>query len=471
MNELKKTLRDSAAARWTVLVLVSFGMLTAYYFADVMSPLKPMFQKLGGWDNNTASGFYFGAYSAFNVFLLMLIFGGIILDKMGIKFTGIAFIIIMIIGASMNYYALTPTFLNGGPGYSFFDSFLSSIFNYSASVKLAALGFAVFGVGIEIVGVTASRIIVKWFTGKSLALAMGLQVAIARLGTAAALFFAPRIAGIDEVITRPLAFGIIIMVVGLLAFLVYIMLDVKLDKEDEATATNTDDDEFKISDIGKLFVNKAFMYIAMLCVLFYGAVFPFLKFAGDFMVNKFHVPITTAGDIPSLLPFGTMILTPLFGYYLDKKGKGASIMIFGSILVIFVHLGFAFGPAQVWLAYVLIFILGVSFSLVPASMWPAVPKIVDEKYLGTAYSVIFYIQNIGLMLIPMLIGWVLDKTNPGVAQQIKNGVEGAALDYTIPMIIFAGTGFLGLFFAFLLKIEDKKKGLGLELPNIQEETV
>lgn len=465
MNEMKKTLRDSVAARWTVLVLVSFAMLTAYYFADVMSPIKPMLQKLGAWDNNSAFGFYYGAYSWFNIFLFMLIIGGVILDKLGIRFTGVTFLILMIGGAYLNYYALTPTFLNGGPGYAFFNSFLTS---YSASVKLASVGFAIFGVGIEIIGVTASRVIVKWFMGKELALAMGLQVAIARMGTAAALFFAPRIAGIDEVVTRPVAFGVIIMVAGLLTFLVYVMMDVKLDKEDKAAASaGAEEEEFRISDIGKLFKNKGFMYISTLCVLFYGAVFPFLKYAGDFMVNKFHVPVTTAGDIPSLLPFGTMILTPLFGLFLDKVGKGASIMIFGSILVILVHLGFAFGPAEIWVAYVLIFILGISFSLVPASMWPAVPKIVEERYLGTAYSVVFYIQNIGLMLIPWLIGIVLDKTNPGVAAQIQNGVSGAELNYTVPMLIFACTGFLGLLFAFLLKAEDKKKGYGLELPNIK----
>ena len=469
MNGLKRTLRDSVTARWTVLLLVSFAMLTGYYFADVMSPIKPMLQKLGAWDNNSAFGLYYGAYSWFNIFLGMLIIGGIILDKLGIRFTGVVFLILMIGGAFLNYYALTPTFLNGGPGHAFFNSFLTS---YSASVKLASIGFAIFGVGIEIVGVTASRVIVKWFMGKELALAMGLQVAIARLGTAAALFFAPRIAGIDEVVTRPVALGVLIMLAGLIAFLMYAIMDVKLDKEDQQTASAaSEDEEFRISDIGKLFKNKAFMYISMLCVLFYGAVFPFLKYAGDFMVNKFHVPVTTAGDIPSLLPFGTMILTPLFGFYLDKVGKGASIMIFGSILVIFVHLGFAFGPSEIWVAYALIFILGVSFSLVPASMWPAVPKIVEERYLGTAYSVVFYIQNIGLMLIPWLIGVVLDITNPGVAQQIQNGVEGATLNYTVPMVIFAGIGFLGLLFAFLLKAEDKKKGYGLELPNIKEEVI
>ena len=467
MNQIKKTLKDSPTARWIVLVLVSFTMLTGYYFADVMSPIKPMLQRLGAWENNSSFGLYYGAYSWFNVFLGMLIIGGIILDKMGIRFTGITFISLMVGGAAINYYALTDTFLNGGFGYEFLDSFLTS---YSASAKLAAFGFAIFGVGVEIAGVTVSRVIVKWFMGKELALAMGLQVAIARLGTAGALFFAPRIAGIDEVVTRPVAFGVIVMLAGLLTFIIYTMMDVKIDREVEVEDAEPEE-EFKFSDVARLFTNKAFMYIAMLCVLFYGAVFPFLKYAADFMVNKFEVSVVTAGDIPSLLPFGTMVLTPIFGFFLDKKGKGASIMIFGSLLLILVHLGFAFGPGgaeNVWLAYVLIILLGIAFSLVPASMWPSVPKIVNERYLGSAYSVIFFIQNWGLMGIPLLIGWTLDKVNPGVSEQIRNGVEGAALDYTVPMLIFASTGVLGLVFAFLLKIEDKKKGFGLELPNIKE---
>ncbi len=463
MNEkIRQTLRDSGVARWTALVIVAFAMLTGYYFSDVMSPIKPMLQKLAPWENNSVFGFYFGAYGWFNVFFGMLIIGGIILDKMGIRFTGNVFIALMVVGAGLNYYALTDTFLNGGPGYHFLDSFWKG---YDPSVKLAALGFAIFGVGVEVAGVTVSRVIVKWFMGKELALAMGLQVAIARLGTASALFFAPKIAGIDEVVSRPLAFGVVLLTIGLIAYLVYNVMDKKLDnqvKENKLldAVASSDEDKFRFSDVWVIFTNRGFIYIAMLCVLFYSAVFPFLKYASDFMVNKFGVPEAAAGNIPSLLPFGTMLLTPLFGLFLDKIGKGASIMILGSLLLIAVHLGFAFGPSATWVAYVLMLVLGIAFSLVPASMWPAVPKIVNERSLGTAYSVIFWIQNWGLMGVPMLIGWALDKANPGVAQ--------GSLDYTIPMLIFAGAGFLGLLFAFLLKREDRVKNLGLELPNIKK---
>jgi nitrate/nitrite transporter NarK len=460
-EQLKKTLKDSPVARWTALIIVSFAMLTGYYFADVMSPIKPMLQKLAPWSNNSVFGFYYGAYSWFNVFFGMLIIGGIILDKMGIRFTGTVFLSLMVGGAALNYYALTPTFLNGGPGYHFLNSFWTS---YNPSVKLAALGYAIFGVGVEVAGVTVSRITVKWFAGKEMALAMGLQVAIARLGTASVLFFAPKIAGIEEVVTRPVAFGVVLMAAGLIAFLVYNVMDAKLDKEVhlQKVPGQAEEEEFKISDLKIIFTNRGFIYIAMLCVLFYSAVFPFLKFAGDFMVNKFGVPEIDAGNIPSLLPFGTMILTPLFGIYLDRVGKGASIMILGSLMLIAVHLGFAFGPSSQWVAYSLMIILGIAFSLVPASMWPAVPKIVHERYLGTAYSVIFWIQNWGLMGVPMLIGWALDKANP---MHIAGKND---LNYTIPMLIFALCGFLGLLFAFLLKREDRVKGLGLELPNIKK---
>ncbi len=463
-EKIQKLLRDSATARWTAMVIVAFAMLTGYYFADVMSPIKPMLQKLAPWENNSVFGFYFGAYGWFNVFFGMLIVGGIILDKMGVRFTGTTFIALMVVGAGLNYYALTDTFLNGGPGYNFLNSFWKG---YDPSVKLAALGFAVFGVGVEVAGVTVSRIIVKWFMGKELALAMGLQVAIARLGTASALFFAPKIAGIDEVVTRPLAFGVVLLAVGLIAFLVYNVMDKKLDIQAQnqklLEPQTADEEKFKFSDVWVIFTNRPFIYIAMLCVLFYSAVFPFLKYAGDFMVNKFGVDEAAAGEIPSLLPFGTMLLTPLFGLFLDKIGKGASIMILGSALLILVHLGFAFGPSSTWVAYALMLILGIAFSLVPASMWPAVPKIVNQRMLGTAYSVIFWIQNWGLMGVPMLIGYVLDKTNP----LYDPTVPGATLDYTVPMLIFATTGLFGLLFAFLLKREDRVKKLGLELPNIK----
>jgi len=461
-EKLQQTLRDSKVARWIALLLVSLSLLTGYFFADVMSPLKTMLVENDtlGW-NNEGYGWYAGAYSWFNVIFLMLIFGGIILDRMGIRFTGTTFIVVMIAGAGLNYYALTDAFINHGVAYDFLNSFWTK---YSPSVKMSALGYALFGVGVEILGITGSRMVVKWFKGKEMAFAMALQVALSRLGMFWVMYQAPRMAGEEQIVSRPVAFGAVLLVFGLAAFILYVIMDAKLDKE-ETIDLSDEEEDFKLIDVAKLITNKAFLYIAVLCVLFYSAVFPFMKYAPDLMVNKFGVLATKAGDIPGLLPIGSMILTPVFGLFLDYRGKSASIMILGSLLLIIVHFGFAFGSSSPILAIGLMILLGIAFSLVPAAMWPAVPKIVKEQYLGSAYAVIFYIQNIGLWLYPMIIGSSLESSNPGVTQQIKDGIEGAHYDYTNPMLIFALTGFVGLLFAFLLKHEDKKKGYGLELPN------
>ncbi|MCQ2973318.1 MAG: MFS transporter [Bacteroidales bacterium] len=462
-----KNLHESKTARWTVLILISLVMVSGYFFTDIMSPLKSMIERNPkfGWDS-TAYGMYSSAYSWFNVFFLMLIFGGIILDKLGIRFTGKIFISVILVGASINYYAMSDTFLNGGFGYDFFNSFLT---DYSPSVKLASLGYAIFGTGMEIAGIIASKVIVKWFKGKELALAMGLNTAFGRLGMLAVFYMSGRLAGENELITRPLAFGLIILIASFGAFLIYCFMERKFDKEENETKSENQQDneeQFKVADLKFLFKNRGFIYISILCVAFYSAVFPFMKYAPDLMVNKFGVNPDTAGDIPGLLPLGTLILTPLFGFILDYKGKGASIMIFGSIMLIVVHLVFAFGSDSIGLAYALMIILGIAFSLVPASMWPAISKIVDERYLGSAYAVIFWIQNWGLMGMPLFIGYILDKYNPNVAEQIQNGIN-ATYDYTIPMIWFAVTGVIGFIFSFMLKAEDKNKNYGLELPNKQ----
>lgn len=461
-EKLQQTLRDSKVARWIALLLVSLSLLTGYFFADVMSPLKTMLVENDtlGW-NNEGYGWYAGAYSWFNVIFLMLLFGGVILDRMGIRFTGTTFIIVMIAGAGLNYYALTDGFINHGIAYDFLNSFWTK---YSPSVKLSALGYALFGVGVEILGITGSRMVVKWFKGKEMAFAMALQVALSRLGMFWVMYQAPRMAGEEQIVSRPVAFGVVLLVFGLAAFILYVVMDAKLDRE-ETIDLSDEEEDFKLIDVAKLVTNKAFIYIAILCVLFYSAVFPFMKYAPDLMVNKFGVLATKAGDIPGLLPIGSMILTPIFGLFLDYRGKSASIMILGSILLIIVHFGFAFGSSSPILAIGLMILLGIAFSLVPAAMWPAVPKIIKEQYLGSAYAVIFYIQNIGLWLYPMIIGSSLESSNPGITQQIKDGIEGVHYDYTNPMLIFALTGFAGLLFAFLLKREDKKKGYGLELPN------
>jgi MFS family permease len=571
METITNTLRDSKVARWTALAVVSFTMLCGYYLTDVMAPLKGLLEGQLHW-NSSEFGFFTSAYGWFNVFLLMLIIGGIILDKMGVRFTGLMAASIMVIGTSIKYWAVSTHMLDG-------QSWHLVFFDVKAQVFMAALGFAVFGVGVEIAGITVSKIIVKWFKGKEMALAMGLEMATARMGTALALSTSVPIAKGFNNVSAPILVCLIMLCIGLISFFIYTFMDKKLDASqaayDVANKTVDDEEAFRIRDIWKIVTNKGWWFLAILCVLFYSAVFPFLKYATDLMVQKFHINEDWAGLIPAMLPFGTILLTPLFGNLYDRKGKGASIMIIGAILLIFVHLVFSVPFLNQWIiAILLILVLGIGFSLVPSAMWPSVPKIIPEKQLGTAYSLVFWVQNWGLMGVPALIGWVLNKycfigyfavagtgftTTQGdqisqvtvsdqniytvsevgtisrknedvkVSQFIKNGdgtitaVITAANDtiknefiskkslkkairkseikvtkysysdkgkienfvtnkgeriskfnnvfsfynYTRPMMIFTGFSLLALIFAFLLKAEDKRKGYGLELPNIK----
>ena len=459
VEAIRKTLRDSPAARWSALFIVSFTMMCGYFLMDIMAPLAGLLEGQLGW-SRAEYGTFTSSYGWFNVFLLMLIFGGIILDKLGVRITGVAAAAVMVIGSAIKYWAISNDALRG-----------QTLFGLDAQVFWASIGFATFAVGVEVAGITVSKIIVKWFKGKELATAMGMQVAMARIGTAMALGFSVPIAKATGVIdvSRPVLVALIGLCIGLIAFLVYVMMDKKLDAS-EATGLGEEknpEDEFKISDIGKILGNRGWWYIAILCVLFYSAVFPFLKYATDLMVNKFGVEEDLAGLIPMLLPFGNVLLTPLFGGIYDKKGKGATIMIIGAILLIIVHALFAIPGLNSWIfAMVLVVFLGIAFSLVPSAMWPSVPKIVPEKRLGTAYSLIFWVQNWGLMGVPLLIGWVLEKFCV-TGQTVRDGLTVNTYDYTIPMLIFTSFGVLALVFAFLLKAEDKKKGYGLELPNMQ----
>jgi len=326
------------------------------------------------------------------------------------------------------------------------------------------LGFAIFGVGVEVAGITVSKIIVKWFKGKEMALAMGMEMAMARIGTGLTIAFSPIIASHFKLST-PILLGAVLLCIGMLAFIIYTFQDKKLDKE--RAAVEVEEESFQIRDIVKIFTNRGWWYIAILCVLFYSAVFPFLKYAADLMVQKFHVNPNFAGAIPSLLPFGTILLTPFFGNLYDRRGKGASIMMIGSFMLICVHGLFSVPFLDFWwIAVFLILTLGVAFSLVPSAMWPSVPKIIPEKQLGTAYSMIFWVQNIGLMCVPFLIGKVLD--NYCIINKTLADGTIQKYDYTLPMMIFTSFGILALCFAFLLKKEDKRKGYGLELPNIQK---
>jgi nitrate/nitrite transporter NarK len=460
---IRHTLRDSKVARWSALAVVAFTMLTGYYLTDVIAPLKGLLEGRLGWDSSDF-GFFNSGYGWFNVFLGMLIIGGIILDKMGVRFTGLMAALVMVGGTAIKYWAVQTHSLDGQMWHVLW-------FDVKAQVLIAGFGFAIFAVGVEVAGITVSKIIYKWFKGKELALAMGLEMATARLGTALALATSVPIAkatGMVDV-SRPILLGLILLCIGLLSFVMYIFMDKKLDaSEVDASKPVVEEEAFKLSDIIMIVTNKGWWYIAILCVLFYSAVFPFLKYAADLMVNKFGVSEDLAGTIPSMLPFGTILLTPLFGSLYDRKGKGATIMMIGAGILIAVHALFAVPFLNHWLiAIVLILALGVGFSLVPSAMWPSVPKIIPEKQLGTAYALIFWVQNWGLMGVPALIGWVLD-TYCVTGQIMREGVSVNTYDYTIPMLIFTGFGVLALLFAYLLKAEDKKMGYGLQLPNIQK---
>jgi nitrate/nitrite transporter NarK len=461
METITNTLRDSKAARWTALAVVAFTMLCGYWLTDVMAPLKPMLEKELLW-NSSEYGFFTSAYGWFNVFLLMLILGGIILDKMGVRFTGIMATSVMVIGTAIKFWAISTHSLDG-----------HTILGMKSQVVIAGLGFATFGVGVETAGITVSKIIVKWFKGKEMALAMGLEMATARIGTTMAMVTSVPIARALHGVSKPILVCLIMLCIGMISFIVYTFMDKKLDKSIAAEADRINSSEieesFSVKDIWYIISNKGWWYIALLCVLFYSAVFPFLKYAADLMVNKFQVDPELAGIIPGMLPFGTMILTPLFGNLYDRKGKGASIMILGAVLLIFVHAMYSipflrFTP----IAIVLIIILGIGFSLVPSAMWPSVPKIIPEKQLGTAYALIFWVQNIGLMGVPALIGWVLDKYCI-TGTHLIDGAPVPSYNYTLPMIIFTCFGIIALVFALLLKAEDKKKGYGLEMPNIKKQ--
>lgn len=537
-ENVQKTLRDSAALRWLALILLAGAMFCSYIFMDILSPIKDLMWDTKGWDS-TAFGTMQGSETFLNVFVFFLIFAGIILDKMGVRFTAILSGAVMLVGATINWYALTDMFagsnlevwfnehLNYIPG---FDELGVSPFykGMPASAKFSAIGFMIFGCGVEMAGITVSRGIVKWFKGREMALAMGSEMALARLGVATCMIFSPMFArlGGEVSVSRSVAFGVVLLMIALIMFIVYAFMDKKLDSQ--TGEAEEKDDPFKLSDLGKILTDSGFWLVALLCVLYYSAIFPFQKyavnmlqcnlvfhqvdpssiwasntitiiqyvimlvvaacaFASNFSKNKvakyglMGVAIVTlvvfcymgymrqsAETVFAVFPLLAVGITPILGNYVDHKGKAATMLVLGSLLLIACHLTFAFVlPAfkgsevgGIIVAYITILVLGASFSLVPASLWPSVPKLVDEKIIGSAYALIFWIQNIGLWLFPLLIGKVLDATNKGVTNQDQ-------LDYTAPLVMLAGLGVAALILGLVLKVVDKKKGLGLEEPNIK----
>lgn len=456
----QQKLSDSPAMRWTALIIVSVTMMFGYFFTDVMSPLEPLLTAakdtdgdLGlGW-NSSEYGWFSGAYGLMNVYLLLLFLGGIILDKFGIRFTGVLATSLMFCGALIKYWAVSRDFGDATIWVPFGG-------DVQAQVAYAGLGFAIYGVGCEIAGITVSKVIVKWFTGHELALAMGLQVALARIGTALALATSLPIAKALGGVSASVGLGAACLCIGMISFIVYNVMDKKEDRSASAAAeSKSGDDGFRFADMSILFTTRGFWYITLLCLMFYAGVFPFLKFATKLMVFKYGVNPELAGLIPAMLPFGTIFLTPFFGNIYDRKGHGATLMLIGSILMTLVHITFALPISNVVLAICVMILLGIAFGLVPAAMWPSVPKIIPMKLLGTAYALIFYIQNIGLAMVPMWIGSVNNKNTDAAT---------GFIDYTESMAIFAGFGVVAIIISVLLLIEDKKKGYGLEKANMAQ---
>ena len=550
MEEKFQTLRDNPAMRWTALLLLALAMFCSYIFMDILSPIKDLMQSTRGWDS-TAFGTMQGAETFLNVFVFFLIFAGIILDKMGVRFTAVLSGTVMLIGGLIKYYAVTEAFMGSGVE-TWFSNHLNYIPGFQelgvapfyegmpASAKVAAVGFMIFGCGVEMAGITVSRGIVKWFKGRETALAMGSEMALARLGVATCMIFSPFFAklGGNIDVSRSVAFGVVLLCIALMMFIVYFFMDKKLDEQ--TGEAEEKDDPFKVSDIGKILSSGGFWLVALLCVLYYSAIFPFQKYAvnmlqcnltlteadastfwggssvtiiqylimlvvavcsftSNFSKNKsakvglMALAIValvvycwmgymrgTAETIFAVFPLLAVAITPILGNYVDHKGKAASMLMIGSLLLIICHLTFAFILPQfkgnaaggVIVAYLTILVLGASFSLVPAALWPSVPKLVDEKIIGSAYALIFWIQNIGLWLFPLLIGKVLDKTNQDVITQMNEGLIDAetgavSYDYTWPLVMLACLGVAALILGIILKAVDKKQHLGLEEPNIK----
>lgn len=542
-------LNDKAWARWTALALLSLAMFCSYIFMDILSPIKDLLQTTRGWDS-TAFGTMQGAETFLNVFIFFLIFAGIILDKMGVRFTAVLSGAVMLVGATVNWYALTDTFEASGLKV-WFDNHLNYIPGFDelgispfyegmpASAKFSAIGFMIFGCGVEMAGITVSRGIVKWFKGREMALAMGSEMALARLGLATSMIFSPMFAsmGGDIQVSRSVAFGVLLLLIALMMFIVYFFMDRKLDSQTHAAEEK--DDPFRLRDLGKILSSAGFWLVALLCVLYYSAIFPFQKYA----VNMLQCNLTLtppaadsfwAGETVTVLQYIVMILvagfafasnfskvkalrftfltvaivslvgycymgymrqsaaaifavfpllavgiTPILGKFVDYKGKAASMLVIGSLLLIACHLTFAYilpmfkgNPiGGVCVAYATILVLGASFSLVPASLWPSVPKLVDAKIIGSAYALIFWIQNIGLWLFPMLIGKVLTSSNPEISAALADGtmteeVAAVSYNYTAPLLMLACLGVAALLIGLALKAIDRKKHLGLEAPNV-----
>ncbi len=471
-EKIYRFINDKPAARWAALILIALAMFFGYMFVDVMSPIQSLLEAEKGWTPNV-----YGTYASSEYILNVcgfLILAGIILDKMGIRFTGILSTSLMLGGAIIKFYAVSDLFAG-----SAFEAWLNSWWtSMPGSAKLASLGFMIFGCGCEMAGTTVSKALAKWFKGKEMALAMGIEMAIARVGVFAIFSISPIIAGKLGTVAAPVGICTCLLLIGLINFLVFSVMDRKLDAqlaaEGEKSEDEGGDEEFQLSDLGKILTSKSFWVVALLCVLYYSAIFPFQRYGANMLqCNLNGLSAEVAAKIFRWFPIGAAVITPFLGAFLDRKGKGATMLVYGAFLLIICHLVFAFllpATGSKILAYATIVVLGVSFALVPAALWPSVPKIIDEKILGSAYCLIFWVQNIGLCFVPKLIGSVLESSNannPAVLAAKEAGASFIPYNYTVPLVIFACFGVLALLVALYLKVLDKKKLLGLEEPNIK----
>ena len=475
VQKVNQLLNDKAWARWTALVLVASMMFFGYMFVDVMSPIQALMESEKGWGPDT-----FGTYAASEYIVNVmgfLIIAGVILDKMGVRFTGVLSASMMFVGASIKLIGISDWFAST----SFADWLNTWWVDLPASAKMACFGFMLFGCGCEMAGTTVSKAIAKWFKGKEMALAMGLEMAIARVGVFAIFSISPIIASHFGTVVAPVAFCTVLLLIGLITFTVFTFMDKTFDKQlaatkaGETTEESNSEEEFKFSDLGKIFSSQVFWIVALLCVLYYSAIFPFQRYGANMLqCNLDGISPEDAANIFRWFPIGAAVITPFLGHYLDHKGKGATMLIGGALILICCHLIFAFVlpvTKSAFIAYSTIVLLGISFALVPAALWPSVPKIIDEKVLGSAYCLIFWVQNIGLCFVPKLIGNLLASTNennPAVIAAKQAHADFIPYDYTVPLVVFASFGVLALLFAIYLKVLDKKRGFGLELPNIKE---
>jgi len=471
MSSPVKLLKDSKSARWIVLMTLAIPMFSSYFFDDIFSTISQIFSRPEnlalGW-NLSDYGFYGGAYS------LLCVWGGLVicgmlLDKWGVRFTGSLFVGLMVGGSMIVVYAISESF-----AHSALNIWLGKIFT-KPSLALAYAGCSIFGLGSEIAGVAVTRSIAKWFKGKEMALAMGLQLALARMGTATALILVPRIVNLDldyipfSETSKPAAVAMILMAVAVVVWSIFLFMDSKLDKQTAEEARKNKEpiekeDKFRFSDIFKVLSDKHFILISLLCVFFYCCIISFRRFATTIIIPRFGIEDSIASIMVSLIPFFTMIFTPIFGLLIDKKGKASRFMIIGSFLVLIAHLIIGFAPGKEFFGYVGLGILGIGYSLVPAAMWPTVPKIIKEKNLGTAYSLIYWIQNMGMLVVPIIVGKIFTRTSAAIADPSVASLKSAVnAEY-----FFVGLAIIAIVVSIILgKSADKNPHLRIDMPNKQ----